>query len=280
MSASHISQMRKRSNAASAALAIGLCTLVLGCSRPGKTVVATSVAMQRPSSNGQTGSGLFRGAVLHGAESCAASGCHGKALDGTRDWKSAWSIWFAEDPHRRAFDVLYAERSIDIYRHVNLVDSLSEKLEESAYSDFLQQRCVGCHASPSLMPALPPAIDSGVACQSCHGPAGGWIDRHYLDSWKGGDGFRDLKDLPTRAEVCTSCHVGPVVGEDGTSYHVDHELIAADKAWLPRGLAPKPKSLCRRVAKMRRTIYLRTVSSTCTSQICRDNAGKSRPSTT
>jgi hypothetical protein len=123
--------------------------------------------------------------------------------------------------------VLYAERSIDIYRHVNLVDPLSEKLEESAYSDFLQQRCVGCHASPSLTPAFRPAIEFGVACQSCHGSAGGWIDRHYLASWKGGDGFRDLKDLPTRAEVCTSCHVGPVVSEEGTSYHVDHELIAA-----------------------------------------------------
>jgi predicted CXXCH cytochrome family protein len=164
---------------------------------------------------------------LRGTESCAASGCHGKAFDGNRDWSSAHSRWFSGDPHRRACDVLYTQRSVEIYRNLHPTEQLAEAVDAGVYETFLQRRCVGCHASSTSDAKSPLAMQSGVSCESCHGPASGWIDQHYLTSWKGGGGFRDLKDLPTRAAVCAACHVGPIVADDGTRYDVDHELIAA-----------------------------------------------------
>jgi ribosomal protein S27E len=160
-----------------------------------------------------------------GAESCAASGCHGKAFDGTRNWKSAWSIWFAEDPHRRAGDVLYSERSVEMYRNLHALEQQAERVDEDRYSAFLQQRCAGCHANPVAGKSATLA-QHGVSCESCHGPASTWIDRHYLANWNGAEGFHDLKNLPARAAVCAACHVGPVVA-DGITFEIDHELIAA-----------------------------------------------------
>src|SRR5688572_29051413 len=56
--------------------------------------------------------------LVMGEQSCAASGCHGRIFDGqSRDWRAAWSIWREEDPHRRAFEVLYSDRSLEIYRN-------------------------------------------------------------------------------------------------------------------------------------------------------------------
>lgn len=136
-------------------------------------------------------------------------------------------MWFADDPHRRAFDVLYAERSVEIYLNLHPTQPLDDGIRAEAYQSFLQQRCIGCHAtSSSNTHGSFLSVSAGVSCESCHGLAGGWIDQHYLTSWNGGDGFRNLKDLSTRAAVCTSCHVGPVLA-DGITYDVDHELVAA-----------------------------------------------------
>lgn len=213
---------RQRGNAVSIALAIGFCMALFGCSPQAARVAITPVSMQRGSEIVAKTSVAFRG-----AESCVASGCHGKALGGSRDWQTAYSVWFAGDPHRRAFDVLYAERSAEIYRSLHPVQPLEDGIRAAAYDSFLQQRCVGCHATVTTNePSWFVSEMSGVSCESCHGPASSWIDQHYLASWQGDNGFRNLKDLPTRAAICTSCHVGPVIA-NGTTYDVDHGLIAA-----------------------------------------------------
>lgn len=187
----------------------------------------------------------LKNANLHvmGAASCASSGCHGKAFDGqTRNWKTAYSIWTTEDPHRRAFEILYTERSVQIYRSFH-PDARSEEsaLDHLEYSRFLEQRCVGCHATGAPgqavvaqagQPGEHDRFQSGVACESCHGAASGWIDEHYLAAWPTADtpaqtGFRDTADLFTRAAVCVGCHAGPMVADDGTQYDMNHDLIAA-----------------------------------------------------
>jgi hypothetical protein len=218
MSLPQTSLKRKRSDAANIASSLGICVALAGCSPPANVVPITPVATQAKARTTTVGSFL-------GAQSCAAGGCHGQARDGSRDWQSAYSVWFADDPHRRAGDVLYAERSVEIYRSLHPLEHPSERTDEVSYSAFVQARCAGCHTIPATTTSAI-AVRSGVSCEACHGPASGWIDQHYLTGWKRGSGFRDLKNLPTRAAVCTSCHVGPVVA-DGITYDVDHELIAA-----------------------------------------------------
>ena len=181
-----------------------------------------------------------------GLGSCASAGCHGRTFDGQkRDWTTAYSVWLCEDPHRRAFEVLYAERSVEMYRNLHPATKLvDDPPEGEAYLEFLEQRCIGCHATerprqPSAAHAsatTPSAYLSGVHCESCHGAAGGWLHDHYLTTWPqpeiarraslAATGFRDTKNLRTRAAVCVDCHVGPQV-RSGRMYDVNHDLIAA-----------------------------------------------------
>ena len=181
-----------------------------------------------------------------GLGSCASAGCHGRTFDGQkRDWTTAYSVWLCEDPHRRAFEVLYAERSVEMYRNLHPATKLvDDPPEDEAYLEFLEQRCIGCHATerprqPSAAHAsatTPSAYLSGVHCESCHGAAGGWLHDHYLTTWPqpeiarraslAATGFRDTKNLRTRAAVCVDCHVGPQV-RSGRMYDVNHDLIAA-----------------------------------------------------
>jgi hypothetical protein len=173
---------------------------------------------------------------MAGPGSCASAGCHGRPFNGiTRDWTTAYSVWLCEDPHRRAFEVLYAERSVDIYRNLHSTTKLADDPPaDKDYLEFLEQRCIGCHATdPSAR--SPSTYLSGVHCESCHGAAGGWLHDHYVAAWpKPGaakraslnpTGFRDTKDLRTRAGICVDCHVGPQ--DRGLMSDVDHDLIAA-----------------------------------------------------
>ena len=181
--------------------------------------------------------------VTAGAENCAASGCHGMPYDGTkRNWQTAYGVWLQEDPHRRSMDVLYTDRSVEMYRNLHPEAKLAtEPPQDEPYREFLAVRCVGCHGDvaigiPARTAAERPAPWAGVGCESCHGPAGGWLHAHYLTSWPrpgdprrgslSGIGFFDTANLQSRAGVCAGCHVGPQIAADRV-YEVDHELIAA-----------------------------------------------------
>ena len=69
------------------------------------------------------------------------------------------------------------------------------------------------------------AIDDGVSCESCHGPAVGWLGPHTLKNWSHEQslnrGMYDTRDLTKRSERCLSCHLGNAEKE------VDHIMIAA-----------------------------------------------------
>ena len=209
-----------------------------GCSLQVESGSATGAPVTPPVTSGP--------GTYTGMGSCASAGCHGRPFNGSkRDWTTAYSVWLCEDPHRRAFEVLYAERSVEMYRNLQRATKLADDSPADAtYLEFLEQRCIGCHATERRSEASsatastnsPSKYLSGVHCESCHGAAGGWLHDHYISAWpKPGTtkraslnptGFRDTKDLRTRAGVCVDCHVGPQI-HSGRMYDVNHDLIAA-----------------------------------------------------
>lgn len=156
-----------------------------------------------------------------GVGGCAAANCHGG--NGTNGPLGAeYSIWIQDDAHARAFSVLYNEES-------KLMAKLMH-LDKPAHEAPL---CLNCHA-PQTDPPFDHAVAGyselldGVGCEACHGAASKWLAPHVRKDWSGKSseqkakyGFRDTKDLWTRAMVCADCHVG----EPGRD--VNHDLYAA-----------------------------------------------------
>lgn len=66
--------------------------------------------------------------------------------------------------------------------------------------------CVGCHAT-----VFRGGPNAGVSCESCHGPASGWIELHQTRgayTRAVAAGMRDLRSRPREiAGLCVSCHV-------------------------------------------------------------------------
>lgn len=178
-----------------------------------------------------------------GRNSCSATACHGQPHADPVSWRNAYPMWEAADPHRRAFDVLYAERSVQMFR--KLTETTAASIDDAVYLRFVEEKCIGCHATPpagSLTTTKlshqtsPDVYWQGVSCESCHGPASNWLGQHYSLSWPNSAdagrpqlntmGFQDTRSLDKRAAVCLKCHHGPQqIGEQ--LYDVNHDLIAA-----------------------------------------------------
>lgn len=153
-----------------------------------------------------------------GVASCASSICHGSTRP-SRAYgvlQNEYYTWLQRDPHARAYNVLFDDRSRAIARNLGLGGPAHEATS-----------CLGCHAL-----AVPPArragrleIEDGVTCESCHGPASGWLEGHRSAGWQHADsvaaGMTDLADVGVRADLCLGCHLGE--GER----RVDHRLLAA-----------------------------------------------------
>ena len=156
-----------------------------------------------------------------GAGSCSASACHNAGF-AHRPTRGEYDFWITRDPHARAYEVLFQERSRSIQKAMNAA--------RPAHQD---QRCLGCHVAPEYREAQPPTRalhfkTDGVSCESCHGPASQWINEHHLDAWrtrsvaeKKARGMNDTRSISGRAQVCVVCHVG------APGMEVDHDLIAA-----------------------------------------------------
>lgn len=152
-----------------------------------------------------------------GPGSCASTSCHGSVTPRTENdvLQNEYSIWITKDKHAQAYKALtgnIGERMAGI---------LGLGKAETA------PRCLGCH---TLSPA--PAerartfdVSEGVSCESCHGPASGWLGPHTERNWTHqqsvGAGMIDERDLVKRTDQCLECHLGK-----GEKY-VDHEMIAA-----------------------------------------------------
>jgi hypothetical protein len=121
-----------------------------------------------------------------------------------------------KDKHARAFSVL----SNDVAKRISRLMDLKQP--------DMEPRCLGCHALNAKETDRAETfrdISDGVSCESCHGPASGWLGRHTEKDWKHEEsvklGMKDLRDPANRAENCLRCHLGD---KDNS---VDHELIAA-----------------------------------------------------
>jgi hypothetical protein len=157
-----------------------------------------------------------------GVASCATSVCHGSRQPrGAFDvLQNEYFTWRDEDAHARAYEVLGNERSRAM--------AINLGLEQPPYET---PACLACHtlAPPSGQRARRLEVEDGVSCESCHGPASGWLDGHHTDGWSHQDsvdaGLVDLDRAATRARVCLRCHVGAGSGDD--AQRVDHRLLAA-----------------------------------------------------
>src|SRR5579862_7234343 len=105
-----------------------------------------------------------------GVASCASTACH--HANGDRGSKqSEYTTWINHDRHARAYQVLFEVRSQQIVK--NLYGNETAPAEKTAL-------CLNCHAanvSPEQR-AQRFALEDGVSCESCHGPAEKWRTVH------------------------------------------------------------------------------------------------------
>lgn len=122
------------------------------------------------------------------------------------------------------------------------IDLTTFEAAEDVSAAFLsEKRCLSCHANFRAQDekldndALEYAV--GVGCESCHGAASGWRDKHQDLEWRtmkpsdkwSQHGMVDVRSPAARANQCNSCHVGnPDEGKV-----VTHEMFAAGHPPLP-----------------------------------------------
>ena len=169
------------------------------------------------------------GARYTGVASCAGSTCHGRMEgDGTVVRQDELMKW--QEPstpggaHSRAWAVLGNSRSQFIARNLGIGDPAAAPM------------CLGCHSTAGASRRAP--VEDGVGCESCHGPAGGWIASHYAGVGTNADPDREmrekhlsnlraglwkLEDPVVRAGVCVDCHFGAA----GEGQFVTHRIMAA-----------------------------------------------------
>ncbi len=159
-----------------------------------------------------------------GTQSCSTTGCHG--ANGERGSPSAFTRFRASDPHAGAFLLLYSETSRKIVHRLR--GAAQPEPSDAEYFSFLDKNCLGCHATPTAVPARKneaASYYSGVSCESCHGAAADWEFNHFRKGAKP-QGMTNLTSPAIAAPTCAECHIGPKQME-GKSYDVNHDIIAA-----------------------------------------------------
>jgi hypothetical protein len=101
-------------------------------------------------------------------------------------------------------------------RHLQLGDPTKERM------------CLECHAtyvSDASRRGEKFTLEDGVSCESCHGPAEGWLASHAAAGTTHqqnlSNGMADTVSLERRADLCLSCHYGD------ESKRVTHDLYGA-----------------------------------------------------
>ena len=163
---------------------------------------------------------------VRGAASCATSSCHGGPKAGVSSLGaprgSEYPLWLERDPHAQSWKTISSEASLKILTKLGILRD-----GKIAYAEGFQN-CLACHNTDPNITAeqLSPRIAEGVGCESCHGPAEAWYDRHYQGSAsakfaKTNLGLTDSRPLVPRAKICASCHVG------SKDRDMNHDIIAA-----------------------------------------------------
>jgi hypothetical protein len=162
------------------------------------------------------------GSGVHvGVATCGGTTCHGRSeADGKIVRQDELLIW--QDPanpsgaHSRAWDVLTNARSRGIAQRLGIGEASTAPM------------CLGCHATPagSARGARFQTSD-GVGCESCHGPASGWLSSHYAVGATHANnvarGLVPLENPRARAAQCLDCHYGSA----DPGQFVNHRIMAA-----------------------------------------------------
>lgn len=162
------------------------------------------------------------GARYEGVATCAGSTCHGRAegngeivrQDEIATWQEPSS---SSGAHSRAFAVLASPRGRQIAASLGLGSASSAPA------------CLGCHATFVPQSRRGPRFQTsdGVGCETCHGPASGWLAIHYAKPATHASnvaaGLFPLDRPQVRAKVCLDCHFGSA---DGNQF-VTHAMMAA-----------------------------------------------------
>jgi hypothetical protein len=160
------------------------------------------------------------GATYVGVATCGGTTCHGRSeADGAIVRQDELRLW--QDPataagaHSRAWDVLRDDRSQQIGRRLGIGDPSTAPM------------CLGCHATPAGPRGIRFQTSDGVGCESCHGPASGWLHSHYAVGGTHADsvsrGLVPLDNARARAGQCLDCHFGGA----GEGQFVTHRIMAA-----------------------------------------------------
>ena len=162
------------------------------------------------------------GAGYEGVATCAGSTCHGRVegdgkvvrQDELAHWQDAASQGGA---HSRAFAALASPRGSRIASALGLGAATSAPA------------CLGCHSTDAPAALRGPRYlqSDGVGCETCHGPASGWLASHYaVGSTHASNvaaGLRPLERPAVRAELCLDCHFG----SEAPGHFVTHRMMAA-----------------------------------------------------
>jgi Cytochrome c554 and c-prime len=164
-----------------------------------------------------------------GAGSCASRACHGNpTLTPGREWSSSFAVWVENDPHARAYNVLFTQESKNMAAALDLGEP------------WKAQRCLSCHSAPvsgslavNAKGDASTILADGVSCELCHGPAENYLAAHTIRAWlpkvmnDPHFGMNKTADIAVRGQICAGCHVGQP-GPDGKPWRdVNHDLIAA-----------------------------------------------------
>src|SRR5688572_205705 len=160
------------------------------------------------------------GATYVGVASCSGTTCHGRSEgDGAVVRQDEIMLW--QDPstaagaHSRAYAVLQDPRSQVIAQRLGIGEASRAPM------------CLGCHATPPGPRGARFQQTDGIGCESCHGPASGWLSSHYAVGGTHANnvsrGLVPLENPRARAAICLDCHFGSA----DQNQFVTHRIMAA-----------------------------------------------------
>ena len=137
-----------------------------------------------------------------GIETCGSSTCHASP----EPWRNATVlmkerlIWEHFDPHSKSFDSLLSSRAKSISKNLNLKNA------------FEAPKCLTCHTTyvPVEQRGANFDVQSGVTCESCHGPGGAFLSTHVQPDSNHqrnvATGLYPTDSPEHRTKLCLSCH--------------------------------------------------------------------------
>ncbi len=187
----------------------------------GRALAALLLMLFYPAATANSNS-MSSSARYEGVASCAGSTCHGRAEGNgavvRQDEIATWQEPSSQSgAHSRSYAVLAGQRGQQI------ADSLGLGRATEAPA------CLGCHATyaPAAQRGPRFRLSDGVGCESCHGPAEGWLASHYArpatHASNIADGLIALDRPQDRANNCLDCHYGSA----NKGQFVTHSMMAA-----------------------------------------------------